>query len=398
MKLSIVLAGFTTSIVFSTCQTEYISADQIGCTVEYNNHTKNSEYQGIVTRYTGVGLPGLSVLIDTPEDGLWEGAAGFANIEDQIPMTPCHIHYAASIPKSFTAIAILQQIEAGRISLDSKISDYLEEEVLECLPNPDKITVNNLLNHTSGLPDVIDIEFITRFFNEPDYYYQSLTELMELIKDKKAVSEPGTDFLYTDTNFILLALILDGLTGDHLVTFREDIFDPLGLANTCYSYTINHSAVNNLVSGYIDTYSDGSVENVTAWEDAITSYVKGSGGMTTNCYDLSLFVQGVFNGSLVSEEHIDRILSDTVHNPLADEWMNDSYSLGFMVIHDEHGTWYGHAGRDPGAASYIFHNIEHNITIAAMTNIGTFFSMHYTKIFYNDLWIDLCNAAINGTQ
>ncbi len=117
--------------------------------------------------------------------------------------------------------------------------------------------------------------------------------------------------------------------------------------------------------------------------------------MATNAIDLALFIQGVFNGLLVSQQSLEHIISDTIHNPYADEWMNDSYSLGFMVIHDRYGTWYGHAGRNPGAASYVFYNQEHQVTIAAMTNIGTFFSLHYTQLFYGELWQDLCDAVFD---
>jgi len=205
--------------------------------------------------------------------------------------------------------------------------------------------------------------------------------------------DPGTDYSYSDANFILLVLIIDKIAGDHTTIFREKMFQPLGLENTYYSYSINHNTVENLVSGYWDIYADGHLENITEWEDALTSYLKGDGGMATNCYDLSLFIQGVFNGLLVSDDNIEKILSDTVHNPHADEWINDSYSLGFMVIHNGYGTWYGHAGMDPGAASFVFYNVEHNVTIAAMTNIGTFFSKRYTKKLYHDLWIDLCKEA-----
>lgn len=385
------IAGSLALLTLCSCQKEYISADTINCPVQHDNHPKNILYQSIVDKYFDAGLPGLSVLIHTPEEGLWEGSSGFANIEDQILMAPCHIQYAASIPKSFTAIATLQQIEQGRLSLDSKIEDYLDEEVKECIPNLDKLTIRHLLNHTSGLPDVIDIEFITNFFNDPDYYY-SLEDLIKLIEGKAALSEPGTEFFYADLNFILLALALDRITGDHLHYFEDSIFAPIGLGNTTYSYSINHTTVENLVSGYFDTYSDGSLENVTEWEDAITSNLKGSGGMATNSYDLALFVEGVFSGSLVSDETLEWITSDTVHNPYADQWMNDSYSLGFMVIHDKYGTWYGHAGRDPGAASYVFYNPAHQVTVVAMTNICTFFSLHYTEIFYGELWQDLCEA------
>ena len=392
MKSLLVLIMTLSIVLLIACKKDGIIPICIECSTDYSTNPKNSFYQSAVNRSFEAGLPGVSALVYTPNEGLWEGSAGYAGIEGNIPMTSCYVHYAASIPKSFTAIAILQQVEAGRISLDSKISDYLDENVKEFIANVDKITIRQLLNQTSGLPDVIDIKFMTAFLNNPAQYY-SLQELIAFLKHKRALSEPGEKHFYADTNYILLALILDRLTGDHVRYIKENIFDPLGLTNTSYNYDINHTTVNNLVSAYLDIYSDGSLENVTNWEDMLTSYLKGSGGMATNTYDLSLFIQGVFNGTLVSNASLELIKSDTVHNPMNDEWMNDSYGLGFMVIHNEYGTWYGHAGKDPGAAGYFFYNPDQQVTIAAMTNIGTFFSNKYTTIFYGQLFYQLSNAV-----
>ena len=390
MKKNILtVLGTITLILICACQKDYIDSDDLTCYSEYSSHPRNNVYQWHLNQGFDSGLPGQSVLINTPGEGLWEGSIGYACIEERIPMTTCHIHYAASIPKAFTAIAILQQIEKGNLSLDSKISDYLDEKYKRYIPNVDRITIRQCLNHTSGIPDQIDEEFMTRFMNDPDYFYTQ-EELMAFLEGKDALWEPGEKYYYSDANYNILILILHKISGDHLSLFEEDIFRPLGLMNTTYNYDINHHTVPGLVSAYWDKYSDGSLENITLWEDAITSYFKGSGGMATNCYDLFLFLQGVFNGTLVSEATLGLIKSDTVHNPEADTWINDSYGLGFMVIHNDYGTWYGHAGRDPGAASYVFFNPENGVTLAAMTNIGTFFSMKYSGIFYGyfDEWLE----------
>jgi D-alanyl-D-alanine carboxypeptidase len=295
MKSFMIMAGTASILFLSACQKEIITSESIDCSSVFAFHPKDSVYQSIVNKSFDDGLPGISALVYTPNEGLWEGSAGYANIENNISMTPCHIHYAASIPKSFTAVAILQQIEFGKISPDSRITDYLDENIKKYIPNVNEITIKQLLNQTSGLPDVIDIEFMTDFFNNPARYY-SLEEMIAFLDGKKALLEPGTKHAYADTNYILLALILDKLTGDHVRYFRDHIFTPLGMTGTTYSYTINHNTVENLVSAYLDIYSDGSLENVTNWEDALSSYLKGSGGMVTNSHDLSLFIKGVFDG------------------------------------------------------------------------------------------------------
>jgi D-alanyl-D-alanine carboxypeptidase len=378
-------------IIITGCTKEDIATRTINCETDYEGHPKNLIYQSVVDKAFQKGLPGVSVAIHTPEEGLWEGSAGYASIEKSIPMTPCHIHYAASIPKAFTGIAILQMEEEGKLSINDPVSIYLDEKIRGYIPNCDKVTIRHLLNHTSGIPDQVGVDFLTDFLNNPLHYF-SIDEQLAYLDGIEPLYEPGEDFFYSDANFTILALVIDKVTGDHLRTFSENLFIPSGMQNTTYSYNINHNTVKNLVEAYMDTYSDGHLENVTEWEYMVTSYFKGSGGMATNASDLVLFVRAVFDGTLVSESTLDLIKSDTVHNPLANDWMNDSYGLGFMVIHDEHGTWYGHAGRDPGAANYVFYNLEHGVSIAVMSNIGTFFSLHYTKIIYNDLWKYLCDA------
>jgi D-alanyl-D-alanine carboxypeptidase len=239
MQKKFSIAGIATCImVLGACEKDPIIADSIECEVSYDSHPMNEVYQDAVNKGFGYGLPGVSAVIYTPEHGFWAGSAGYASVENNIPMTPCHIHYAASIPKSYTAVAILQLIEDGILSPDSKISGYLDDRTRDYIPNCEDITIHHLLNHTSGIPDQVGIDFLADFLNNPEYYY-SQEELMSYLDGMESLWKPGTKHYYSDANYNILALILDRLTGDHLRTFRDNCFVPLGLENTYYSYTIN---------------------------------------------------------------------------------------------------------------------------------------------------------------
>jgi D-alanyl-D-alanine carboxypeptidase len=203
----------------------FISAckkEEEGVTVD-----KSKSYQAILNQYVGYGLTGISVSISSPGQVPFNGAAGYADIDNKIPMTTSHVFSAASIPKSFVAIVILKLIEEGKLSLDSKISDYLDEDVKAMVVNVDKITVRQLLNHTSGLPDVINEEYIADLNADPGRYY-TLKELLNYIKGKDAISEPGKAYSYTDTNYILLYLIIGKITDNPLDALKNHIMSPLG--------------------------------------------------------------------------------------------------------------------------------------------------------------------------
>ena len=200
MKFKFIIAGIVFLYLICSCRKDLISTvDNPECQTAYESHPRDLEYQAIVDRYFDAGLPGLSVLINTPAEGTWEGSSGFAGIEEGIAMTPCHVQYAASIPKSFTAIAVLQQIEAGKLDLEDIISEYLDEDIRQYVPNCDRITIHQLLMHTSGIPECLDIEFITAFFNDPSQYY-TLKECIAFLDGKDALWEPGIDFFYSDAN------------------------------------------------------------------------------------------------------------------------------------------------------------------------------------------------------
>lgn len=352
---------------------------------------KSKTFQAILDQYVEYGLTGISVSISSPGQVPFNGAAGYADIDNKIPMTTSHVFSAASIPKSFTAIVILNLIDEGKLDLDSKISDYLDEEIKSMVINTDKITIRQLLNHTSGLPDVINDEYIADLNADPGRYF-TLKELLNYINGKEAIAEPGKVYSYTDTNYILLYLIIEKITGNPQDALKNQIMQPLLLSNTYYGNEINYSTVPNLVRFYWKDSTDAATD-FSDLENLITSYIKGAGGMATTPKDLHGFINGVFDCKITSYNNLDKILSDTVSNPNWQMSMNTAYSLGFMVKTDESGTWYGHAGNDPASASFMFYNPKTKTTIVAMTNTGTFFSMDYTILFFWNLWNELCAEA-----
>ena len=171
-----------------------------------NTHPDGTELQNLLNRYTREGLPGVVLLVRTPQ-GQWNGAAGYAKIETADPMLPTHLHHTASVTKIYTATAVLILAEDGVIDLDALIRDYLPETVWKPIPNGGEVTVRQLLSHRSGIPDLSgDLAYDLDFINDPMGSY-SPERLLSYVHGK---SSPGTGcFIYSNANYLLLALIMD---------------------------------------------------------------------------------------------------------------------------------------------------------------------------------------------
>lgn len=158
---------------------------------------------------------------------LYEGYSGYSDIENQIAMTaetPLHI---ASITKVMTALAILKLVEKEKIDLDAEVSTYLEGFPYE------NVTVENLLNHRSGLPNYLHLSDDKKYWdNKKKITNQDVLDILVNLKPEP-LNKPGRNFAYNNTNFVLLALIIEKVMGmDFPKAMKYMVFDPLGMKNT----------------------------------------------------------------------------------------------------------------------------------------------------------------------
>lgn len=158
---------------------------------------------------------------------LLETYTGFSDIENQIAMTaetPIHI---ASITKVMTALAILKLVEHDKLDLNDKLSEIFPDFPYE------KVTVENLLNHRSGLPNYLHLSDDKKYWdNSKKITNQDVLDILTLSKPE-ALNKPGKNFAYNNTNFVLLALIIEKITGmSYPAAMKYMVFDPLGMKNT----------------------------------------------------------------------------------------------------------------------------------------------------------------------
>ena len=379
------------SFLLQACKKDLVfEVVDTSCNLHTSSHPDHQKYQDIIEEYALKGIPGLSVVISKPEEDLWSGSAGFASIENNIKMTPCHLHHTASLVKSFIAVITLQLIEEGKLSLDSKIENYLSNKVQSYTPNIENLTIEHLLQQTSGIPDIFGVKFITQLMNDPTRVY-SREELLSLNDGVKALHKPGEKHIYSDHNYMLLSMIIDELEENHITALTERIIKPL-LLEDVYYHDEEYPYVEGVSASYWEQYEDGKVENISDLQNLLTSYIIGSDGIIASPRSMTKFYQSVFNGELIKAPSLDIIKSNWVKET-EENRMNTAYSHGFMIIESADGHWIGHAGLQIGSSCYVFHNLDTKATIGVFTNAGTFISEQKKELIYSELWDDLREAV-----
>ena len=206
---------------------------ETGITIN-NNYSKAAALDSIMKYYTTNALPGVSMAVFSEKDGWWAGAQGYANAEKKIPMQNCHLQYLQSVSKTYMAVAILQLKEQGKIDLDAPVTKYLPEKYSRYIKDAGKITVRMLLNHVSGIPEYnSNPSFVSAVIQHPLENFSAI-DCLKSIANMDLQFVPGSKYVYTNTNYLLLSLIGDAITGDHAAYIKKNIFKPLGLNNSYY--------------------------------------------------------------------------------------------------------------------------------------------------------------------
>lgn len=223
----------------------------------------------------GHGFAGMIVYIDQAGKPPQYYAAGWHHRESQIPANPHALFKIASISKLYDAVAVTKLVKEGRLSLDKTIVDYLPE--LEGrIENADKITLRLMIQHRSGIPNYTDTP---NFWAAPIGYDESLA----LILDKPANFEPGEDYEYCNTNYLLINKIMDEVLGYGNFQYkRQEILTPLNLNNTFSS--LSEVNMEEVMSGYhVGHPSDLKADDY---------------GMVATAEDVGTFLRALNDGSI----------------------------------------------------------------------------------------------------
>jgi CubicO group peptidase (beta-lactamase class C family) len=296
-----------------------------------------------------------TVLLAKAGKPLYRAAFGEANKDFGVRNTIDTKFNLGSMNKMFTAVAVMQLVEAGKLSLDDTLGKFLRAGALR----PDvlsKVRVKHLLTHTSGLGSY----FTPEWDGQSRARYRSVDDWMGLVKDEALQFEPGTRWGYSNTGMLVLGKVIEVASGqDYFDYVRERIARPAGMTNTD-AYQLDR--VNkNLAVGYEPEQTPRGVE----YRNNIFRHViRGgpAGGGYSTVEDLTRFAEALRSGKLVSAESF-RLL--TTPKP---ELRSPEYGFGFGI--EMGGKIVGHGGGFPGINSQLDIYVGEDYTMAVMSNYG----------------------------
>lgn len=328
-------------------------------------HPENDSYISLIDAVVSSGVPGMQFSVQDPENSIWNGSGGLADLASNIPLKPCNITRVGSTVKTFTAVAILLLQEDGGLALDDPITKYLSSHQIRGLKNAKQSTIRQLLNHTSGIFNYIQsAQFQTTSLNDLTRVWQP-DELLEYARDKDPYFEIGTDALYSNTNYILLGWIIEKVTGKPFYqVFEERIFIPLGLNFT--RFAAEDPIPEGIIQGYVDFYSNLNIINSTEYSG--WDYFSADGGLISNSNDLNIFLHALFNNEFLQPESLDEMIQWIEPKEQASDGFKTYYGLGIFRIETEYGPAYIHSGDAIGYFASMVHFPNQNVTITWAVN------------------------------
>ncbi len=304
-------------------------------------------------------LTGISAAVIVPEQGLWAGVSGFSVPEDSISLHPDMLFGVASVTKTFTSALVLQLAEEGRLSLDDSLANWLP-----AFENIDStITIRQLLNHTSGVYDYAfhpDI-FIATFTN-PFRYWQPEEILQEFIE--APVFEPGASWSYSNTNYILLGMIIKLATGTEIAgEFHQRFFEPLSLQETFF--LPEDTLIGTVSHNWLDITGNGELNDLSGFpRTAIYSLAWAAGGIVSKPENIVRWSHALFSGDVLSPESMNEMLSFVDLNSS----LFSGYGLGVMRYNLVGRDVWGHSGLVPGYRSAMYYSPQDDISIVVLIN------------------------------
>ncbi|KQT21594.1 D-alanyl-D-alanine carboxypeptidase [Chryseobacterium sp. Leaf405] len=267
---------------------------------------------------------------------------GFADVEKKQKANINTQYRIGSISKTFTAVLVMKAVEDKKISLDKKLSDFYPE-----IPNADKITIENLLQHRTGIHNLTDEAEFAQYYTKP----QTGNDLVAIIKKYKSDFEPGSKHEYSNSNFILLGLILEKVyKKSYTELIKTKIAKPLKLISTG-------------VGGKIDTSKDQAKSYqyfngiYLAAPETDMSVPIGAGNIVSTPRELLIFILGLENGKLIKRENVDKMKN-----------FIDDYGYGLVKFPFEKYSGFGHNGAIDGFRSELVYFPELKTAVSFITN------------------------------
>ncbi len=295
--------------------------------------------------------PGAAVLVAKGDRVLYRAARGMADLELEVGMAPEFVFRIGSVTKQFTAVAILQLMEQGKLKLEDDITVHIPEYPT----NGKRITVEMLLNHTSGIKSYTSMK---EFDPETQKRDVGTEEIMAFFQKDSLDFEPGTDWSYNNSGYVLLGIIIERVSGRSYAEYVEqEFFEALGMKHS--SYGNDEDIVRGRVAGY---RSDGDGFVNAPYLSLTWPYAAGS--LLSNVDDLHTWTRTVFGGRLLKPETLKR-----AHTSVMLPGGKDArYGYGWQISTLQGSPAIEHGGGINGFVSHAMYLPSEEIFVAVLTN------------------------------
>lgn len=300
------------------------------------------------------------VLLCVGNETLFQKSYGYADLPNKVSNNYDTKFATASAGKVFVAVGILQLVEKELLKLDDKIDDILGFDLNQIDPT---ITIEELLTHTSGIPDYFDESVMSEYeelwIDFPNYKIRSNSDLLPLFINKPMMYPRGSKFQYNNTGFVILAMIIEKITKNSFDEYlTRNIFKPCGMQSTGY-YELDRLPEKCAINYIYDEKQNIYRTNIFSVDAKGT----GAGGAFTTVNDIKLFWYNLLSGKLLSEEMTTNMLS----NHSGD---SQCYGYGIWLRKDDKNFVPYFQGCDPGVSFISCYDIKKELMVVLVSNYG----------------------------
>jgi CubicO group peptidase (beta-lactamase class C family) len=304
-------------------------------------------------------IPGMAVVIVQRGEVVAAKGYGYANVELGVPVTSETIFQAGSLGKQFTAVAVMLQVEEGKLALDDSITKYFPTAPATWRP----ITVRQLLTHTSGIPDFVTEAEHPKPGVQAIDYRRDYTEaqLEEMAFSLPLAFEPGSRWSYSNTGYVLLGILVHKVSGKFYGdVLQERVFTPLGMKTT--RIISEADIVPNRAAGY--RLVNGEIRNQEWVAPSLNTTADGS--LYLSALDLIAWEKALRAGALLKPASWAQVYSPVTLN----SGKSYPYGFGWAIGESAGRPWYYHGGTWQGFRTYISRHLAEDLTVVLLTNLG----------------------------
>jgi len=298
------------------------------------------------------GAPGAVALIVRDGQVVLRKGYGLASVELGVPSNPDGVYWIASVTKPFTAVAVMQLVECGKVGLDDEITRYLPDYPT----HGQKITIESLLTHTSGVPTYTEGLAFAQKLRED----LGLSQLIGRFKDKDLDFPPGTKWSYSDSGYVLLGAVIEKASGMTYAQYLEkEIFRPAGMTHSRYGTN------DELVPGRVDGY-ERTANGFRRARYISLSQGYSAGSILSTVDDLAAFDRALSGNVLLKRESWERMVTPKI----LPDGTSTRMGLSWSVTELDGRKLYEHNGGIYGFSAHILRMPEERLFIALLSNDG----------------------------